>query len=136
VKAVFRERAGWIGPFGPFGRFGRVWRGFRGRPRGPLAGALSSLAVAIVFSGCVTYIPVDEYNLARAAYEAARDADAPRYAPSLWFNAEQAYRDGQKSFKERNFGDARYKFTQTRNYAEQAENAARLARHQSGDVVP
>jgi len=96
----------------------------------------AAILVAGFLAGCVTYIPVDEYNLARTAYEAALDADASRYAPSLWFNAEQTYRGAQKSFKERNFGEARYKFTQARLYAEQAENIARLARHQSGDTVP
>lgn len=94
-----------------------------------------ALCAALLLVGCVTYIPVDEYNLARAAYEAARDADAPRYAPALWFNAEQAYRDGQKAYKERRYGEARDHFEDARDYAEKAENAARLARHQSGDIV-
>lgn len=86
--------------------------------------------------GCVTYIPVEEYTIARSAYEAARDAEAPRYAQALWFNAEQAYREGQKAFRERHYGEARARFVDTRAYAEQAENAARLSRHQSGQVVP
>jgi hypothetical protein len=93
------------------------------------------LSVGLV-SGCVTYMPVDEYSIARAAYDAARDADSARYAPALWFNTEQAYREGQKLFKERDYISARARFVQAKLFAEQAENAARLARHQSGDVVP
>jgi hypothetical protein len=89
-----------------------------------------------VLSACVTYIPADEYNLARAAFEAARDADAARYAPALWFKAEQAYREGQKLFKERNYESARAVFVQSKYFAEQAENAARIERHKSGDFVP
>lgn len=88
------------------------------------------------WTGCVTYVPVDEYNLARAAFDAARDAEAPRYAPALWFNTEQAYREGQRAFKERRYGEARDKFIQAKSFAEQAENAARLARYESGDIVP
>jgi hypothetical protein len=100
---------------------------------------LTKLATGGLFfllTGCVTYIPVDEYNIARAAYEAARDADAARYAPALWFNTEQSYRLAQRFFKERNFASARAKFNQAKAFAEQAENASRLARHQSGDAVP
>ncbi|MEK7357672.1 MAG: hypothetical protein AAB250_14570 [Bdellovibrionota bacterium] len=87
-------------------------------------------------SGCVTYIPVEEYTMARAAHEAARDADALRYAPSLWYNAEQAYREGTKSFKDRSYSSAKYSFEQAKIFAEQAENAARVARAGAGDVVP
>jgi hypothetical protein len=93
-------------------------------------------APLVLVSACVTYIPADEYNLARAAYEAARDADAARYAPALWFKVEQAYREGQKLFRERDHENARVMFIQAKNFAEQAENAARIERHKSGDFVP
>ena len=107
-----------------------------------IARALAGVALLAILSlsqvGCVTSssVPIEEYNLARAAYEAARDADCVRFAPSLWFNAEQSYREGQKAYAERNYGAARDKFEEARGYAEQAENAARLARHDSGDVAP
>jgi hypothetical protein len=94
------------------------------------------LVSSALFNACVTYIPVDEYNLARAAYESARDADAPKYAPALWFQAEQTYREGQKLYKDRAYGQARSSFNQARSLAEQAENMARLERHKSGDFVP
>lgn len=88
------------------------------------------------WAGCVSYAPVDEYNLARAAYVAARDADSLRFAPALWFSAEQSYREGQRAFKDRRYTDAKEAFEKARYYAEQAENAARLARMQSGEVLP
>ena len=81
-------------------------------------------------------MPVEEYNLARAAHDAAKDADCVRYAPSLWFNAEQAYRDGQKAYHDRRYKEAKESFDLARQYAEQAENTARLARRESGDVAP
>jgi hypothetical protein len=87
-------------------------------------------------TGCVHRIPVDEYTMARAAYEAAKDSDAARFAPSLWFNAEQAYREAQKDFRDRRYDEAKTRFIQAQDLAEQAENSARLSRNQSGEVIP
>lgn len=100
---------------------------------GSFSGAVAS---ALALSGCVTYIPVEEYTLARAAYDSARDAEAARFAQAMWFNAEQNYREGQKAFRDRNYGEAKSRFVEAQKFAEQAENAARVARHQSGQVVP
>lgn len=97
-------------------------------------GRLAILTLVLMTSACVTSVPVDEYTLARAAYDAAKDAEAVRYAPALWYNAEQAYREGQRAFKERRYGDAESNFIEARAAAEKAENAARIARHQSGDL--
>lgn len=101
-----------------------------------LRNALLLVFFSATLAGCVTYIPVDEYNLARTAYQAALSSEAAQYAPSLWFNAEQAYREGQKAYNDRRYEDARYQFSQARTFAEQAERAARLARQQSGDIIP
>lgn len=100
--------------------------------------ALFSLLAALVLStgACVTSeeVPLEEYTLARAAYDAAKDADALRYAPSLWYNAEETYREGERAFKERRYTKAGQLFSVARESAEKAENAARIARHQSGDT--
>jgi hypothetical protein len=90
----------------------------------------------LFFSGCVTYIPAEEYNLARAAYEAAREANSAHIVPALWFKAEQAYRAGQASYKERRYDQARVMLNQARILAEQAETAARVERQKSGEFVP
>jgi hypothetical protein len=74
--------------------------------------------------------------LARAAVEAAKDADAPRYAPNLWYKAEEAYLLGQRLYKDRRFESARDAFVDAKYNAERAENSARLSRFQSGDAVP
>ncbi len=92
--------------------------------------------LGLATSGCVTTFPIDEYNLARAAFESARDADAAHYAPALWFGAEQAYHAGQKDYADRQYGDAKDKFIEARDLAERAEDVSRLARHQSGESVP
>ncbi len=98
---------------------------------------LSAFGLALVLStsACVTsdQVPLEEYTLARAAYEAAKDADALRYAPSLWYTAEENYREAQRAFKERRYQKADRLFELAREAAEKAENAARIARHQAGD---
>lgn len=95
-----------------------------------------SLVAGLLFllSGCVTSVPVDDYTLARAAYDSAKDSEALRYAPALWYNAEQAYREGQRAFKERRYDEAQKDFKDARVSAEKAENAARIARHNAGDL--
>ncbi len=85
---------------------------------------------------CVSLIPVDEYTIARAAMDGAKESEAPRYAPALWYKAEQAYREGETFYRERAYGDALKRFVQARTLAEQAENAARLSRFESGDLAP
>ena len=92
--------------------------------------------IGCLTTSCVTNIPVDQYVLARAAYDAARDADSARYAPGLWYKAEEAYKRGQRQFKERDYSAATETFDEARYIAERAENAARLARDQAGGVPP
>lgn len=84
----------------------------------------------------MSYLPVDEWTIARSAYDAAKEADAARYVPSIWFNAEQSYREAQKAYRDRHYLKAKELFIEARQICEQAENAARLARQQSGEVVP
>jgi hypothetical protein len=102
--------------------------------RGPLRAGFLLFMATIVLSGCVTSVPVDDYVLARAAYDSAKDAEALRYAPALWYNAEQAYREGQRAYKERRYDEAKTDFKDSRVAAEKAENAARVARHAAGDL--
>lgn len=68
--------------------------------------------------------------------DGARDAEAARYAQALWYKAEQAYREGEALYKERDYSQAGDRFIQARSFAEQAENAARIARFESGDLAP
>ncbi len=87
-------------------------------------------------TSCVTEVPIDEWAVARAAYNAAKEAEAARYVPAIWFNGEQAYREAQRAYKERRYGDARDLFAQAKALCEQAENAAKLAQKQAGDIIP
>lgn len=95
------------------------------------------LSAQLIFQGCVTVdIPDEEYSLARAAVDAARDSESPRYASGLWYKAEQAYKEAERLYKDRRYPAAKKLFVEARTQAEKAENAARLARFQSGDVAP
>jgi hypothetical protein len=101
---------------------------------------VKGLAIAIVcflaFVGCETAPkPLEEYTLARAAIEAARSVQAPRHSPGFWHQADEAYRQGRLSFKDREYGRAREEFVRARIAAEKAENSARLIRQKTGDVL-
>lgn len=98
--------------------------------------ALGAAVVLAAAAGCVSVLPVDEYTIARASLEAAKESEAPRYAPALWYKAEQAYREGEAHYRDRHFSDARARFNQARSFSEQAENASRILRFEAGDLGP
>jgi hypothetical protein len=77
--------------------------------------------------------PFEEYAVARAAVNAARDYDSAKYAKGMWNRAEEAYFKGQKSFQANDMADARKNFRLATEYAEKAENLTRLKKFQSGD---
>ena len=106
------------------------------RAQGRFVGLAFALLVGVGLPGCVTYLPLDEYNIARAAMEGARDKEAMKFAPNLWFKAEQAYREGEAAYRDRRFDKARVMFEQARKLAEDAENAAHLSRFESGEIAP
>lgn len=98
---------------------------------------LSIFAAALLSVSCVTVtIPVNEFNLARVAVEAAREADAPRFAPGHWHKAEEAYKQAQRLYKDRHYSKAQRLFVEAKVHAERAENAARVIRFQTGETSP
>ena len=97
---------------------------------------LIPVGICIVLSGCPTAQPVDDYTLARTAIQAAKDVDSARYAPSYWHRAEDAYRKGEVHFKDQDYEEAQAEFIQAREYAERAENVARVQKYKSGEVEP
>jgi hypothetical protein len=80
--------------------------------------------------------PVNEYNLARTAVEAAKESEAPRLTPSLWHQASEAYRQGEQCYQKRDFECAKLRLVQARAAAEKAEDAARIQKFKTGDVLP
>ena len=97
---------------------------------------LSSL-IFIALSGCVVPpTPYEEYTLARAAIQAAKDVDSARFSSGLWHRAEESFRSGEKAWKNREFGEAKKLFERATLYAERAENSTRLKKFKSGDSFP
>ncbi len=78
-------------------------------------------------------MPVQEYSLAKAAYEAAVTAEAAKYAPQLFYKAEKAYKKGESLYKERDYEAARKQFLSSQKMAERAEDESRLKQFNSGE---
>lgn len=83
---------------------------------------------SIAISGCVIDPPQRDYALARAAVDAAREADAARFASGYWHSAEDAFRKAERLYKDKEHEKAKEMFRRARIYAERAENAAQLKR--------
>ncbi len=92
--------------------------------------------IFVSLSACATTPkPIEEYTLARAAMDAARIVEAPRHAPGHWHKAEESYRKAQALYKDRYFEEAKAEFIKARRSAERSENAARLIRMKTGEVL-
>lgn len=112
-------------------------------PTGPDQGPLlyqhiltrTLILLGLIFGGlssCAARRPIKEYVLARSAVEAARRAQAARYAPGYWSQAEEAYMLARQYFKDSRFGDAKEQLDEAKSLAEKAEYRARLKRFHSG----
>ncbi len=99
-----------------------------------LGRAFAFLVLGFLLSACVGLPPVEEYNLARAAHEAAIESESSRYAQGLWYKADDAYNSAVKLYKDRQHDEARREFANALELLEKAENAARIQRVQSGGV--
>ena len=87
-------------------------------------------------SGCVTtQIPVQEYTLAKAAYEAADAHEAVKFAPHLFLRMEKTYKKAELLYKERYYEEARREFIKAQKLAEKAETLARVKEFNSGDMA-
>ncbi len=94
------------------------------------------LALTLGISSCQTVpAPLEEYTLARAAMDAARNVQAPRHSPGYWSQADQAYRQGQEDYRDHSWSKAKEEFIKARSAAEKAENSARLIRQKTGEVL-
>jgi hypothetical protein len=88
-------------------------------------------------AGCVIAPPpYEEFALARSAVRSAQEFDSARFATAAWNKADEAFRNGQKAFKDGDFDQAKVLFVSAQREAERAENATRLKKFQSGDSFP
>lgn len=87
--------------------------------------------------GCVNkQPPIEEYNLAQAAYRAAQESEAKRYAPRVYSQARRYYKRAERAYKERYFDKSTGYFRKSRYYSEKAENISRLKMFKQGEMVP
>lgn len=92
--------------------------------------------ILVSLSGCVTTTPPTlEYTLADTALKAARNVQAVRYSPQLWYEAEELYRQARILFNEREYEQAKELFIKARQAAEKCETSARITRFRNGEVL-
>jgi hypothetical protein len=93
--------------------------------------------LAFGLSACITPPPPYlDYTMARTAYHAAQDVDAARFASGLWAKADENFRNGEKSYRENDFGPAQVFFKKAIYFSERAEDATRLKKFETGDSFP
>ncbi|MCB0377103.1 MAG: DUF4398 domain-containing protein [Bdellovibrionales bacterium] len=91
----------------------------------------------VLISGCVNPgVSQDEYNLARAAFKAAQEGEAKRYAPKIFYKAQGLYRRGERAYSERYYDEASEHFKKSRYYFEKAEALSRLKLFKQGEMAP
>lgn len=83
--------------------------------------------------GCVGAPPNDDYAIANVALGSAREINAPKYAPGLFRQAEEYYRQALADYEERRYASARANFLRARKFAEKAENYSAIKRSEAGD---
>lgn len=83
------------------------------------------LLFCLILAGCASNPPIEEFTLARSAIDAAKQYESDRYAPGLWYQAEENYRRGQVAYKKEDFDIAKDFFLKAKQFAEKAENKAR-----------
>ena len=92
--------------------------------------------LSIVFAGCTSVtLPIQEYALARSAFESALHNDAERLAPVIFQQAQQVYKYAERLYEDREYEDARLQFIRARKYAEKAESLSRLKKSKTGEVL-
>ena len=98
--------------------------------------ALVATGFLLVTVSCVhTPPPILEYTLADTAIKSAKAVQAVRYAPGLWHEAEEAFRQARILYAEREHEQALELFNKARILAEKAETSARLIRQRNGEIL-
>lgn len=88
---------------------------------------VSSLFVLTLLGGCIGRPPLRTYTLARTAVESAKKYDGAKVAPQDFHQAEESYRRGEYYFRNRDYPAAAAAFEDAIEFAEKAENKARLS---------
>ncbi len=96
---------------------------------------LIGFIISAFFFGCASVPPpVEDYALAQTALEGARKAEASRFAPILFQQAEVNYLKAQNLYDEKDYIGAEKEFIKTRKLAEKAENQSRVQKAVQGEA--
>ncbi len=90
--------------------------------------------MSFLVSSCAGPQPILDLDLTKSALEAAKSAEASRYAPKLWIQAENEYRKALEFYKKQNHHKAKKALMRSKKWAEQAELESRIKKSQSGDL--
>lgn len=91
--------------------------------------------LSLALTSCVTAkIPVQEYVLAKAAFEAAEANEAAKFAPQVFYKMEKSFKKAELLYKERYYEEARKEFIRAQRMAEKAETLARLKQFDAGGM--
>ena len=82
--------------------------------------------VFFYLTACAGKPPFLEYTLAQVAIKSASKVNSEKNAPSYWIKAMDYYRRGEKRFKNRDYISAGRFFSESRKWAEKAENLSRF----------
>ncbi len=92
------------------------------------------LSALVFLVACVGPAPIDDYNMAYTAINAAKQAGAARFATGFLTKANDYYKQAQKHYSDRDYEKASLAFKQAKLFAERAENVSALKRAQTGEV--
>jgi len=93
-----------------------------------LAQISSTFGLICLMAGCIGRPPLRTYTIARIALESAKKSEGFRAAPEDMHMAEESYRKGEFYYRNKDYSSAAEEFEKTIQFAEGAENAARLNR--------
>lgn len=87
-------------------------------------------------TACVGPVPLQEQAIAEAALFHATKSGADRFAKGQLYKAQQSLEKAKSALKIREHQLAKEEFQRTIEFAEQAENTARVKRIESGEFQP
>ena len=93
-----------------------------------------SFTFGTLLSSCAGPKALLEHTLAKAALDAAKNAEANRYAPKLWTKAKRSYKEALKKNRQNKNKKAKIQFNEARLYAEKAERRTLIKKSKSTDT--
>lgn len=96
----------------------------------------SLVLILFLFSlnACVGIPPIEDYNLAHLAINAAKSAGGEKYTPGMVNQAEETYQQALVFYDNREYEEAKEYFIKCRKIAEKAEVRTRVRKYELGET--